>query len=183
VNSTGATSRALTSLEAGSEDDRMFKLTMTVCIEATPGSVWEALARLEDIRLWSRPVISATCEPGRERGVGAERVCQLAGGIQLTERWLRWDEGRSFTYEGHGVPGVEQARNTWTVLPHGSKTLLRTEAEVSLKGGLLGRLLEPVARVQSRRMGRQSLGALKYLVETGFSRIDLPARLPTPATC
>lgn len=161
----------------------MFQLTMTVCIEAPPSSVWDALARLEDIQLWSRPVIRATCEPGRERGAGAERVCELSGGIQLTERWLRWDEGRSFTYEGHGVPGVQQARNTWTVVPHGAKTLLRTEAEVSLKGGLLGRLLEPIARLQSRRIGRQSLGAFKYLVENGFTCTDLPARLPAPATC
>lgn len=161
----------------------MFKLTMTVCIEAPPGSVWEALARLEDIQLWSGPVITAACEPGRERGVGAERVCELIGGIKLTERWLYWDEGRSFMYEGHGLPGVEQARNTWKVVPHGEKTLLHTEAEVSLKGGLLGRLLEPVAKLQSRRMGRQSLGALKYLVENGFTRTDLPARLPAPATC
>ncbi|MDR2986294.1 MAG: SRPBCC family protein [Nocardiopsaceae bacterium] len=161
----------------------MFKLTMTVCIEAPPPAVWEALARLEDIQLWSRPVVSAVCEPGRERGVGAERACELVGGIKLRERWLLWDEGRSFTYEGIGLPGVEQARNTWTVVPHGEKTLLHTEAAVSLKGGWLSRLVEPVAKLQSKRLGRQSLGAFKFLVENGFTRTKLPARLPVPASC
>jgi len=101
----------------------MFRLTMTACIEAPPASVWQALARLEDIRLWSRPVVTAVFTPGQERGIGAERVCELVGGIKLTERWLH------------------------------------------------------------RRMGRQSLGAFKYLVENGFTQTDLPARLPAPATC
>ena len=74
-------------------------LTATVCIDASAAAVWSWLARIEDIPLWSRGIISARSVPGRERGPGAERVCELVGGITLSERWLSWDEGVSFTYE------------------------------------------------------------------------------------
>jgi hypothetical protein len=59
----------------------------------------------------------------------------LRGGITVHERWLAWHEGRSFTYEGIGVPGVAQASNHWTVRPEGAQTLLSSEADVELKGG------------------------------------------------
>jgi hypothetical protein len=161
----------------------VFSLTSAVCIDAPVAAVWDYLARIEDIPLWSRGIISARIVPGHERGVGAERVCQLAGGTTLTECWLAWDDGTSFSYEGHGLPGVRVARNTWTVEPHGTQTVLRSEAHVQLKGGPLARLLDPVARRQARRMARQSLGAFKYLVETGRAPEDLSARLPAPAAC
>jgi hypothetical protein len=61
--------------------------------------VWARLARLEDIRLWSEAIVDARCEGDRSRGVGAERTCDLRGGITIREHWIAWDEGRSFTYE------------------------------------------------------------------------------------
>ena len=161
----------------------VFNVTVTVCVDAPAAAVWDYLARIEDISLWSRGVISARAVAGRERGVGAERVCQLVGGITLTERWLAWNDGVSFTYEGHGLPGVRVARNIWTVEPHDTQTILRSEAHVQLKGGLLARLLDPIARRQSRRLGRQALGAFKYLVETGRTPDDLSVHLPAPAAC
>ncbi|MBO0839163.1 MAG: hypothetical protein J2P28_27135, partial [Actinobacteria bacterium] len=50
-----------------------FDMTATVCIEAPADEVWRCLARIEDIPLWSRAIISASTVPGHERGVGAER--------------------------------------------------------------------------------------------------------------
>ncbi|MBO0831860.1 MAG: SRPBCC family protein [Actinobacteria bacterium] len=160
-----------------------FDMTATVCIEAPADEVWRCLARIEDIPLWSRAIISASTVPGHERGVGAERACKVVGGIDLTERWLAWDEGVSFTYEGTGLPGVRVARNTWTVEPLGAQSILRSEAHVEFKRGPLGPLLKQLAKRQSARMGRQSLGAFKYLVETGEPPSDLSVRLPVPATC
>jgi len=161
----------------------VFSLAATVCINAPAAAVWDYLARIEDIPLWSRGIISARTVPGHERGVGAERICRLAGGITLTERWLDWNDGVSFSYEGHGLPGVRAARNAWSVEPHASQTILRSEAYVQLRGGPLAWLLDPLAKRQARRMGRQALGAFKYLVETGQAPADLSVRLPAPATC
>ena len=82
----------------------MIKLFASVCIEAPAESVWAQLAKLEDIQLWSEPVLHARCTGAVAQGVGAERVCELAGNTTITERWVAWDEGRSFTYEGSGIP-------------------------------------------------------------------------------
>jgi hypothetical protein len=159
------------------------RLSDRVCVDASAALVWERLARLEDIALWSEPVLAARCE-GKNTGVGAERTCDLRGRVTIRERWVAWEEGRSFTYEGIGLPLVARATNTWTVYPEGTRTLLVTDAQVVLRGGLAGRMLEPLVRFQARRLGRRSLAAFKHLVETGSAPAVRHARLPrAPATC
>ena len=139
------------------------------------------MARLEDIELWSEAVISATCEGERARGVGAERTCRLIGGVAIRERWLEWDDGRSFVYEGVGFPFVAKARNRWTVHPRGDEALLVSEAEVWLKGGFLGRLRSPLVSLQIGRVAGRTLGAFAYLVEQGEAPPVKHSRLPIPA--
>jgi Polyketide cyclase / dehydrase and lipid transport len=156
-------------------------LVASVCIEAPADAVWERLARLEDIRLWSEAVLDARCDGPRSKGVGAERTCDLRGGFTIRERWLAWDEGRSFTYEGVGIPLVARARNEWTVEPVGDQTLLTSRAEVVLKGGTLGRLFEPIVALQSRRLGVRTLAAFKYLVEHGEPPGVKHSKLPRAA--
>ncbi len=162
----------------------MIALRSSVCVDAPTTRVWERLARLEDIRLWSEAIADARCVDGRDHGKGAERTCRLTSGITVRERWLAWDEGRSFTYEGIGVPLVSRARNTWIVQPEGERTLVTSEAEVSLKGGRFGRLLEPVVAAQIRRVALRSLAAFKYLVEHGEPPRVRHAKLgPAPSVC
>jgi hypothetical protein len=155
----------------------------SVCIEATRDRVWSVLQRIEDIPLWSAAIVAAHARPGHERGVGAERVCDLKGGLRVIERWRDWNEGNSFTYEGHGLPGVSSATNTWSIEEHSTdRTLLHTEAIVVFKGGPLARLVEPFAKLQSRRMGRKALAAFKHLAETGTAP-DLKKRTRAPSRC
>ena len=162
----------------------MINLNASVCIEAPATEVWAGLARLEDIKAWSEAVLDARCEGPTSRGVGAERTCDLRSGIQISERWLAWDEGRSFTYERIGIPLVAHARNEWTLHPEGDKTLLTTKAEVILKGGVFGRLLEPIAASQFKRMGPRTLAAFKFLIEHGEPPQGKHSRLPKiPAAC
>jgi hypothetical protein len=159
-------------------------LRSSACIDAPLEEVWARLAKLEDIRLWSEAIVDARCDDGRARGVGAERTCRLRGGIVIQERWVAWDEGRSFTYDGVGVPLVAHARNTWSVQAEGDRTLLVSEAQVVLKGGPVGRLLEPLLSRQIRGMGQRSLAAFKYLVETGQAASVPHARLAAaPTAC
>jgi hypothetical protein len=140
------------------------------------------LARLEDIRLWSEAVLDARCEGASSRGVGAERTCDLRGGVTITERWLAWDEGHSFVYEGVGIPFVAHARNEWSVQAEGDRTLVTSHAHVVLKGGLIGRLLEPIVAYQFNRIGPRTLAAFKYLVEHGEPPKLKHAKLPRAAT-
>ena len=162
-------------------DRPMIRQRASVCIDAPAGAVWERLARLEDIQLWSEAVVAASCPDGRSRGVGAERVCRLAGGVTIRERWLEWQEGSGFVYEGVGVPFVARARNRWTVQPHGSRTMLISEADVWLKGGLIGRLMSPLASRQIGRVASRTLAAFAYLVEHGEAPHVKHSRLPVPA--
>jgi Polyketide cyclase / dehydrase and lipid transport len=157
-------------------------LTASVCIDAPAEAVWVRLAKLEDIKLWSEAVLDARCEGALSRGVGAERTCDLHGGITIRERWLAWDEGHFFVYEGVGIPFLERARNEWTVDPQGDQTLLTSRAEVVLRGGRLGRILEPVVAFQVGRVARRTLTAFAYLVEQGKPPAVKHAKLPRVAT-
>lgn len=163
----------------------MIRLSASVCIDAPAASVWARLAQLEDIQLWSEPVRRARCEGRVSRGVGAERTCELVGKLTITERWVAWDEGRSFTYEGFGLPLVKRARNVWSVHPEGERqSLFTTAAELELKGGPLERLLEPIMAAMFRKMGANSLAAFKYLVENGHPYEGKHSELPkASATC
>ena len=83
------------------------------------------------------------------------------------------------------MPLVKRARNVWSVRPESERqSLLTTDAEVELKGGTFGKLLEPVMAGVFRRMAPSSLAAFKYLVENGHPyegrHSDLPA---AAATC
>ena len=162
----------------------MIKLFASVCIEAPADIVWARLAKLEDIALWSEAVVDARWEGAISHGVGAERTCELAGKRTIKERWVAWEEGRSFTYEGFGIPLVKRAANRWSVLPHGEQALLTSEAELELKGGVLGRMLEPLIGPLMRRMAPNALAGFKYLVEHGHPYAGKAARLPrAPAAC
>jgi hypothetical protein len=160
----------------------MLRLSATVCIDAPAAVVWDRLARLEDIQLWSEAIRRASCDGPLSRGLGAERTCELKGNLVIRERWVTWDEGRSFKYEGSGLPLVKRATNVWSVHPEGAnQSLFKTEAEVELKGGLFGRLLEPIMALAFRRMGSNSLAAFKYLVETGRPFAGKHSDLPRAA--
>lgn len=159
----------------------MIRVSASVCIDAAVADVWTRLARLEDIELWSEAVVSARCEGAFSRGVGAERTCDLRGGITIKERWLAWNEGRSFTYEGLGIPLVAYAENEWTVQAEGEQTLLVSKAQVVLRGALLGRLLEPLVRRQISRVASRTLAAFKYLVEHGEAPQVRHSKLPRVA--
>lgn len=159
----------------------MIKLVTTICIDAPVASVWARLAKLEDIQLWSASVLRARCEGTLSHGVGAERTCDLAGNLTIRERWLAWEEGTSFQYEGYGLPWVKRATNRWSVQAVGKQTLLTSEATIEMKGGIWGRLLEPVMGLMARRMAPSEFAGFKYLVEHGQPYSGKYSELPRPA--
>ena len=162
----------------------MIKLIASVCIEAPADVVWARLAKLEDIQLWSAPVLHARCEGALSQGVGAERTCELAGNYTIKEQWVAWDEGRSFQYEGFGIPLMNRVVNRWSVLPQGEKSLLTSEAELEIKGGVFGRLLELVLGPVMRSMAPHELAGFKYFVEHGQPYDGKAAKLPqAPSIC
>jgi carbon monoxide dehydrogenase subunit G len=156
----------------------------SVCVDAPVERVWVALSDLESIHQWSPTIRHAYCVGTQSRGVDTVRVCELGGNVAITETMTDWQEGTSFTYVGTGLPLVKQARNHWRVEAQGPRTLVTTVAEVEFRGGLAGRLLEPVMRRMSRRMGQASLASFKYLVEHGTPYDgEATGLLPVPSGC
>jgi len=128
--------------------------------------------------MWVDPILSARCESESEKGVGTVRVCELRGNMIVTERWTAWDEGISFTYQADEVAFFKSAINKWSIRTENNKTLVVTESEVVLKGGVFGKIFEPLMYFFSKKMGSDSLAALKYLVETGTPFEGSSSKLP-----
>ncbi|MFY0677547.1 MAG: SRPBCC family protein [Neptuniibacter sp.] len=162
----------------------MLKMQSSACVHATPEVTWNVLADLENISVWSEPVLSAECRGNRKKGLGTERVCDLGNGLMIVERWVSWNEGVSYCYEGFNLPLVNSARNTWSIRSINGKTLITTESEIILKGGFLGRLIEPIVLHFSNKMAANALAAFKYLVENGEPYEGKHSKLPrAPTLC
>jgi ligand-binding SRPBCC domain-containing protein len=162
----------------------MIRLVNSACIESSVENVWKALSDIENVALWAEPILEAHCRGDIKRGVGAKRVCKLRGNMTITEKWIAWKEGESFTYVGYGMPFVGSAKNTWSIGRENGKTLLTSEAEIEFRGGLFGSLLEFVFRPTLRRMGPQTLAAFKYWVENGRPFEGKHSALPVaPVKC
>jgi carbon monoxide dehydrogenase subunit G len=162
----------------------VLRMSGSVCVDAQVERVWAALSDLGSIHTWSPTIRQSYCVGPQSRGVDTVRVCELGGNVAVTETMTEWREGESFTYVGTGVPLVRRARNHWRVEAQGARTLVTTVAEVELRGGLAGRLLEPAMRIMSRRMGQASLASFKYLVEHGTPYEGKATRLlPVPSGC
>lgn len=159
----------------------MVKVHGSVCIDAPVEKVWAVLSNLEAIQLWVPSIRSSHC-PGRSRGVGALRVCELKQAT-IHETIVAWAEGRSFTYSGEGAPMMKAATNTWSVEAHGEQTLVTSSAEVVLKGGVFGLALEPLVRLMAARLGAQSMASLKYLVEHGHPYTGTERLTPAAVAC
>ena len=157
---------------------------MSACIEANKEQVWKVLSDISNVNLWVAPIISANCEGDIERGIGAVRICKLKGNMTIKEKWVEWDEGNSFTYYAEEIALIKSANNKWTVKSDKGKTLIITESNVILKGGILGKILESLMYLVSKKMGAESLAALKYLVETGKPFESNFSKLPrVPIVC
>jgi hypothetical protein len=162
----------------------MIRMTDSVCVDAPVVSVWTALSELEAIQHWSPTIQRSRCVSDHARGVDAVRACELAGNVTVTETMTDWQEGESFTNVSVGIPLVKWARNRWSVEAQGMRTLVTTTSEVEFRGGAMGRLLEPIMRHMSRRMGEASLASFKFLVEQGTPYDgDAKKLLPIPAGC
>jgi hypothetical protein len=157
-------------------------MTRSVCIDAPASAVWAVLSDLGSIHVWVESIRHSHC-PAQDRGVGAVRLCELAQGT-IRETILEWEEGRSFTYRGEGAPMMKHATNRWIVEPRGTQALVTSTAEVVLKGGFFGLLLQPLVKIIATRLGARSLASLKYLVEQGRPFPGSARRLPVaPTAC
>ena len=162
----------------------MIRTSVSVCVDAPISTVWAALSDLESIHVWSESIQKSYCVSEHTRGVDTIRICELGGNLTIRETVTEWEEGTSFTYIGEGIPLIRSARNRWSVEEIGTQTLVTSSSEVEIKGGVFGRLVEPLMLLMIKRIGRNSLAAFKYLAENGKPYEGNAKKLgPVPAGC
>jgi len=158
----------------------MLVLKNSVCVKAPVEKVWKYLAAIENVDLWVPAIKHAHCEGENARGLGAVRICKLDN-FEVREDFVEWDEGRGFKYIAKGAPMLLSASNSWRIEPVGDQTLISSRTEIIVKGGVFGRLLEPLIYLATRFGFPNALAPLKYYIETGKpftgKATDLPKAL------
>jgi carbon monoxide dehydrogenase subunit G len=126
----------------------MTSTASNVSVAASVEVVWELLADFAGISAWAGPVSQSSLLTTTAPGLGAVRRVQI-GRAALRETVVRWEPGRALAYDITGLPAVvTAARNTWTLEPSGSGTLVRVACDLETRGGPL------VARIVARQVGR-----------------------------
>lgn len=139
----------------------------SIGINAPVASVWEVLADIGGIADWNPGVMRSYVSGDRAGKVGAARHCDLGGKNYLDEEVVEWEEGRLLTMRvvGSNMP-FKTADIRFTLSSDGDGTAVTVAPDYSLKGGMLGRLMDAlvVRRMYSRGMDAL-LSGLKEHVE------------------
>lgn len=159
----------------------MFRMTKSACVEAPVDVVWKHLAQLDQIPLWTDAIRHASVAGECTAGIGAVRTCELRGNRKLHERIVAWEEGVSFTYESTDAPMMKLARNTWSVRAEGGRTLVTSDAEIELGGGIFGWLFGWILVSLLSLLLPNPLAKFKYWVEHGRPYEGKASKLPAPA--
>lgn len=126
-------------------------------ISAAPTAVWPLLEDFKQIDLFN-PNLSRSfhLEGSPERGLGAERQCDLVDGKNwIRERVIDWRPGEGYTVEiTDGTFPIEDIRTKLGALPEGGGSRAYMELSYRPKFGLLGRVLDVV---MLRRMMRGTM--------------------------
>lgn len=146
-----------------------YSLVAEVTIEAPAPEVWNVLADFSAVDIWAPQVTRSYAMGSRERGVGAQRHCDVQGLGGIDEIVTDWTEGRSLSYRVAPVGPLATSNSRWTVVDLvGGQSRLTVEFGYDLRFGLAGRLLHTL--LMRRKLERSlPLGpaALKTRVETG----------------
>ena len=139
----------------------------SIGISAPVASVWEVLADIGSIADWNPGVVRSYVTGDRAGDVGAARHCDLGGKNYLDEEVVEWEEGRLLTMRvvGSNMP-FKTADIRFTLWAESDGTAVTVAPEYSLKGGILGRLMDGlvVRRMYIRGM-EALLSGLKAHVE------------------
>ncbi len=139
----------------------------SIGINAPVASVWEVLADIGNISEWNPGVVSSYVTGDRAGEVGAARHCDLGGKNYLDEEVVEWDEGRLLTIRvvDSNMP-FKTADIRFTLSPEGEGTSVTVAPEYSLKGGIVGVLMDTLVVRRMYIRGMESLlSGLKEHVE------------------
>ena len=147
----------------------MPSIEQQITIDAPSDRVWDALGDFGGIDRWSPSINHSSAGDGPQRGVGAERACEVKGIFpNVVERTTQWGEGHGYSFEIEGAPMLKQATSTWSLEAEGDRTTVTARVDYRTSMGPIGALMG--ATIMKRMMSRilaDSLAGLKHHVETG----------------
>jgi hypothetical protein len=134
---------------------------------ATPERVWESLASDASLAAWGPSVKEVNWLSPRPFGVGTTREVVLAGGApRVRERFIRWDEGRGYTFavDEASVPVFRHFVEDYAVEADGDATMFTWTVAIEPKSALAlpFKLLSPVLKAA---FGRTASDGRKYFAK------------------
>ena len=147
------------------------KITVTEVVSASVGQVWGSWADFGSIYQFHHDVRSTTILTPFDRGVGAERLCRLMDQKnEIVERIIELEHERLLAVEFvRTTLPIQAARAEFSFKPLGPA---RTGVELRFwfeMQGIIGRLLEPMARMRMRAGFARLLAGNKQFVERGVA--------------
>ncbi|MGI9658143.1 MAG: SRPBCC family protein [Gaiellaceae bacterium] len=143
-----------------------------VRIDAPKEAVWEALADFSGVWKYNPSVESSHSLTTRDRGVGAERRCELTfGGAAVEERIVDWNPAGHYTVEifgGDRMPPIRRTKARLGVRADGDGSIVTGAMTYETKLGPIGALMNRL--VIRKKFGGAFSGmfaGLKHHVETG----------------
>jgi len=133
----------------------MVKISNQVQINAPKSKVWEIVSDFGAVSRWGPLVTQSATISQNNKGLGAERSCEVLQIGNITEKVIGWDEGNSITIDVKGIPGVYSLVNQSTLSGEGDQTVVTLETDVDIKG----------TEEEKKGIEEQFHGALQLTVE------------------
>ncbi len=146
-----------------------FRIAADITVRAPAKKVWDVIADFSAVDTWAPQVTKSYGLGTKDRGVGAERRCDIKGFGSIGEVITEWIDGRSLTYRVTPLGPLGVSHNRWTVLEvDESSSEVVVELGYDVRFGLIGKLLHKVMmRRKLEEAFPRGLEALKTRVETG----------------
>ena len=150
----------------------MTTLSAKVDIDAPRDVVWDALADFGGTWKYNPSVITSRSLTEANRGVGAERFCDLTlSGANVKERILEWDDAGSYSleiYDGDRLPPVKNIVARISVSEEDGHTIAQGTMSYDTKFGPIGSLMDRILiRKQFAKSWQGIFAGLKHHTETG----------------
>lgn len=146
-----------------------FYIAADAVVQTPATSVWDVIADFSAVDTWAPQVTKSYALGKKDRGVGAERYCDIKGFGSIEEVVTEWIDGRSLTYRVTPLGPLGVSHNRWTVVKiDESSCEVVVELGYDVRFGLVGKLLHTLMmRGKLEEAFPKSLEALKTRVETG----------------
>ncbi len=144
------------------------EINRSIVIKATPEKIWPFLVEPERILQWCFTLQNFEYTDQSSHGVGSSFTYWEQGrfrSIELTCIIKEWIENKKITFEMTGGESYKGYKETWMIEPFSDGSKFHFIQQSYLRGGILGKIMEPITRRRAEITVDEMLAKLKRLVE------------------